>query len=337
MSHANQPHNQPFDSQQGFTLHLGALGKGKSCPPALRGPEHISVPFSATYYDLEDSGKSTPWVGNIDLESHYFQAYGDPLPATPGKGKGRAPEYPGYRVAPVGQLQLVIKTPTKAVKVFLVPYDLRQLPVGGRLLARERTYVSTATHSPLSSSSSPARSAETLRYAVQLQFVCLPSSPLDSRSTLPDAEPSLAYYVSKTVKVVFTSCPPESHEVVRVDRYDEIVPPSDGPISQIGHTLGFSPASSFSPSAHKAEEWQDIRRRWDKLHRPDSPGPEDRLAAPSTRRLERTEGFNPATERAVSPVPSRPASPIFTRRKVRRGSLEERELSDKLRGMTVGE
>ncbi|EIW73530.1 hypothetical protein TREMEDRAFT_56224, partial [Tremella mesenterica DSM 1558] len=53
---------QPHSPDGGFTLHIGSLGKGRSCPPDLRGPEHIKIPFSATYYDLEEKGRGTPWV-----------------------------------------------------------------------------------------------------------------------------------------------------------------------------------------------------------------------------------------------------------------------------------
>ena len=139
MSHAHAPHSIPSTSSSGFSLVLGGTGKGKSCSPELRCPNHETIPFQATYYDIEDAGRGatqTPWVGTVDLEQHYFSTYSSPqFPSSPSSssmqgpsGPVYPPEYPGYRIARVGQLQILIKTPTSAVRVFLVPYDLRRLP-----------------------------------------------------------------------------------------------------------------------------------------------------------------------------------------------------------------
>ena len=288
MSHAHAPHSVPSNSTSGFALHLGALGKGKSCLPELRCPQHLVVPFAATYYDLEDpSGHTgqrtgaaqTPWVGTVDLEKHYFDSYSsalsldDPSP----------PSYPGYRVAPLGQLQILIKTPTQAIKVFLVPYDLRTLPIRGRLLARERTYVQ-----------SPAGNGrESLRYAFQLQFTCLPAAesltrPIrdssttrrrkggmgsDSSTSSRCPTPTISYrqprpgksdlggkafYVSKSVKVVFTSSVSEGDEVIRTERTDEVVLPSEETEGTRGRVVGFSPGSM----GRRADDWELVRRKW---------------------------------------------------------------------------
>ncbi|CAD6567512.1 MAG: hypothetical protein TREMPRED_003683 [Tremellales sp. Tagirdzhanova-0007] len=287
MSHAHAPHSVPSDSTSGFTLHLGALGKGKSCLPELRCPPHLVVPFAATYYDLEDptgntgqrtGAAQTPWVGTVDLEKHYFDSYSNALSL----GQSPPPSYPGYRVAPLGQLQMLIKTPTQAIKVFLVPYDLRTLPIRGRSLAGERTYVQ----------SHAGNGRESLRYAFQLQFTCLaaaetPKRPgrdssttrrrkggmgSDSSSSSRCPTPTIngqplngtsdlggkAFYVSKSVKVVFTSSVSERDEVIRTERTDEIVLPSEEIEGTRGRVVGFSPGDV----GRRADDWDLVRRKW---------------------------------------------------------------------------
>jgi hypothetical protein len=108
--------------------------------------------------------------------------------------------FPGYRVPAKGQVQLVIKNPNMtAVKVFLVPYDLSDMPAGKKTFVRQKCHItpprssqqdecnSNEAHqdviSPLSSPKSPnTRTSsqsvrrETLRYAVHLQF-CAVAAP----------------------------------------------------------------------------------------------------------------------------------------------------------------
>lgn len=226
-----------------FELHIKAVGIGK-CDPETRAPKALTLPFTAQCYDLGD--KQSPWVGDVDVERYFFEAYArdglaEPsrhsspsprgsLPATSllEATEGSPPSYPGYRVPAVGQLQLLIKTPTQAVKAFIMPYDLRGVPVGGRLLARERTYVSRSSPSPSTSnagspapspSPSPQRPGESLRFAVQLQFVCT-KAPSANRKD---------YHISRSVKLVFGAGPgsPEYDGESRVERHDEIVAPTE--------------------------------------------------------------------------------------------------------------
>lgn len=61
--------SKPFD----FTAQIGVLGKGK-CKPSLRCPAHVSLPFSAVYYNYNASSQSagdgpSPYVGQVDLEN----------------------------------------------------------------------------------------------------------------------------------------------------------------------------------------------------------------------------------------------------------------------------
>lgn len=216
-----------------FELHMKAVGIGK-CDPEIRAPRALTLPFTAQCYDLGE--RQSPWVGDVDVERYFFDTYAaSELPTSsqppspdrysvspsPSPVKGstatplldaaeQPPAYPGYRVPPVGQLQLLIRTPTAAVKAFILPYDLTAVQVGGRLLARERTYVSRQ-----SSQASPAPRGESLRFAVQLQFVCT------------RAAKRRQYYVSRCIKLVFAAGPgsTDTEGELRVERHDEVVPP----------------------------------------------------------------------------------------------------------------
>lgn len=98
------------------------------------------------------------------------------------------PPFPGYEVGSKGLLQLIIKNQFNALKVFLIPYDLSSLVPGGRLLVRERGYQAVVRNaagvSPdLSTRMSPTTTMtknnshknrrEVLRFAVELQFICV--------------------------------------------------------------------------------------------------------------------------------------------------------------------
>ena len=383
MSHAHAPHSLPSTSASSFALHLGALGKGKSCTPELRCPRHLVVPFSATYYDLEDPSGSgtpgprkgaaqTPWVGNVDLERHYFDSYSGATEVD-----HEPPSYPGYRVAPLGQLQILIKTPTQAIKVFLIPYDLRNLPIGGRLLARERTYVQSLA----------GDGRESLRYAYQLQFVCIASAnssekkvrdssttrrskgasearsagssrcptPTPSQRSLPGLArlSGKAFYVSKSIKVVFASSQPEKEDVLRADRKDETVIPSEVVEGTRGRVIGFSPGST----GRKLDGWEIFRQKWVARKEMEEIGFVPLTVSPLTSptksisplpslsplpvlpSLPSRSPSGPSTPtRIASPQPSSvktPAPQRYQRQRLRRGSgsMEERELSEKLRAM----
>lgn len=227
-----------------FALRLRAIATKSGPGQGPRAPSPLVLPFAATYYDLVgedeplgDVPSHSPWVADVDLEAHYFEQYTSPTPGPTAAsssegGKTEPPAYPGYRIPMVGQLQLLIKTPTTAVHAFVVAYDLSSLAPGARLLARERTYVAASSPAP-SLTPSPssigksdkgekgkAEARESLRYAVQLQFTCVPDADASGKG------PALTYYLGRTLKLVFTSSPPESGSSVRIERADEVVPPS---------------------------------------------------------------------------------------------------------------
>jgi hypothetical protein len=299
MSHAHRPHSVP----SAFTLTIGSLGVGKACPPELRCPTHENIPFDAKYYELYDEHSSSPqagpshspWVGVVDVQQHYFASFGSPA-----KGKS-PPAYPGYRISARGQLQLIVKNSTQALKVFLIPYDLRALEPGGRLLVRERSYLADTGR-------------EVLRYAVELQFLCVEAQPTiatrvrdsstrrrmprpptpSSRPASPlPPSPSRAFYLARTIRVVFPSRRPESTDILRTERADEVVPTSKN-------------RRPSSPHASVVDEWRQIKADW--------------------------AGAELDRGRVLAPVPVRRDS---REGRSRRGSMEDREISERLRRMAM--
>ncbi|KAK4684236.1 hypothetical protein P7C73_g5953, partial [Tremellales sp. Uapishka_1] len=308
---------------------------------------HLVLPFSATYYDLEHPSSSSstptqsPWVGSINLEQHFHDSYALLLPPL-----GPPPPFPGYRIAPVGQLQLLIKTPTQAIKVFLLPYDLRNLPIGARMLVRERTYVRN-----------PANDNEALRFALQIQFVCVESarsstshrgsrkasttrrpkgvaSKPDSARTPSQASSlsSKSFYVSKHIKVVFASCAPEKHETVRVERTDEVVLPSEDTMQ------------SPDPS------WERIVQKWHARNYVETAAAiaenNDRgrgggeFKTPTTILSPLPAIFSPSSSHSRSSSPletahSRSRTPKTPSRRKAVASVDERELSERLLGLDL--
>ena len=345
MSHAHAPHSSSTE----FSIYIKAIGK--SCTPELRCPRPLDLGFAATYYDLEDTGgpSQTPWVGTVELEEWYHDQYSSDLAGT----EEEPPIHPGYRIAPVGQLQMIVKTPTNAIKAFLVPYDLRSIPIGGRLLARERTYIHNPEITPNPDSyGSPdkdikGKKRESLRYAYQLQFTCLPLDPSRRASSTTrqtsTSQENKAYYLSKSLRIVFTSTPPESDQETRTERTNEIVPASDIKLSGSGRrrsSVGMQPVRIL-------EDWNIVRQKW--LARRKL-GDQDESALEDDPDLSIEEEVLPpirSPSRTGTPIPQpfnlphvptakqAPPSPIFQRRPLRRTSAEERELSEKLRKMAL--
>lgn len=352
-----------------FGLQLRAMGRGTGCPAALRAPAPISLPLAATYYDLaggadEPAPKAaggaahSPWVADVDVEGWYFDHFGGAESSS-----SAPPAFPGYRVAAVGQLQILVRTATAAVKVFVIPYDLRELDDGARLLARERTYVSQPEAA--AASTTPPRTRECLRYAVQLQFACA-----------TDADGERGYYVARTIKLVFTASPAERDAAVRVERADEVVPaPARSPPTKKTHAQrsSFSRTSLGGANGRTKEDWALIRAKWlarapadavvrgftpepdtvrgftpEPTSRPSTPlaplaSPRSLLSAlaPAEEREVRSRSRSPSVGSATSPdspldgarARLRAASPVTHRR---RSVRVERELSERLRAMELG-
>ncbi|GAB5588935.1 hypothetical protein Unana1_03835 [Umbelopsis nana] len=164
-----------------FHAQIGVLGHGP-CKPSLRCPPHATLVFPSFFYELEDTDLPTPYVGTIDLEG--------------GLTDERFKRKPGhYRLPPKGQLQIVIKNPNKtAVKLFLVPYDLCDMPAGTKTFLRQKSF-------------GDEESRGTLRYAIHVQVCCSEKNHL---------------YLFKHIRVVFANR--ASNEKLRVVCEDPGVP-----------------------------------------------------------------------------------------------------------------
>lgn len=374
-----QSHSVQSTPQSGFSLHISAVGKGKACLPHLRSPAALDVPFSATYYDLPSSiegqggsgSTQTPWVGHVDLERRYFDEYS--LYDTPGAGPSRLPPmHPGLEVGAMGQLQILVKSTCAPVKVFIVPYDLRRVPAGGRLLIRERTVVEAKGDAK--------GKRDFLRYAIQLQLSVICDSSLtkvsNGRATIrarsvgrsPDSDAESetqrpSYFLSRSLKVIFAAQPPEAGETMRTERHDEVVLPS---------------SDRRDEQSAASRNWSMLRQKWiarqemqqavthdstqvatQSLVAPDllkpratreaSPPRFEKSPIPRRAVLPHIPLLEPIESADTSRVPSRSATPIQTvlgadlpmmtrdrsGRKRRQGSssIEDKELSEKLRAL----
>lgn len=174
-----------------FVAKIGVLGIGK-CKPTLRCPTHVTIPFPAYFYSVGDYDNPSPYVGQIDLET------------LAEKTRKKFP-YGGYRIPQQGQLQIVIKNPNKtAVKLFLVPYDLRDMEVGTKTFVRQKSYATGNAFLdellPMEEQNERNRDRESLRYLIHLHICC----PSRGR-----------YYLYRNIRVVFANRVPDGKEKLR--------------------------------------------------------------------------------------------------------------------------
>ncbi|KAJ9074861.1 hypothetical protein DSO57_1002292 [Entomophthora muscae] len=119
----------PSKPIEGFLAKIGIFSGGCST--------QFSIPFSANFYQHKSESFS-PYVGTVLLEPDFSSSFKIPL-----KGK----------------LQVVIINPNAtAVQFFLVPYDLRDMPLNSKTFLRHRIHVNRLGHSPI------------LRQAIHVQF-----------------------------------------------------------------------------------------------------------------------------------------------------------------------
>lgn len=181
-----------------FVAQIGVLGLGK-CKASLRCPTHVTIPFPAYFYSVGDYDSPSPYVGQIDIDTTLSAEKSKSSKIPPGVGGA-------YRIPQRGQLQIVIKNPNKtAVKLFLVPYDLKDMDAGTKTFIRQKSYsAGNALLSDLPASSTVAMKREkekdALRYLIHLHIVC----PSRGR-----------YYLHKSVRVVFANRVPDGKEKLR--------------------------------------------------------------------------------------------------------------------------
>lgn len=102
----------PLGIVDGFTAEVGASG--------VFCPTHLTLPVEVSFYSVSDDNAPSPYMGVITLES---------------LGKR------GYRVPPSGTIQVTLFNPNKTVvKMFVVIYDLRNMPANHQTFLRQRTF-----------------------------------------------------------------------------------------------------------------------------------------------------------------------------------------------------
>ncbi|THV63853.1 hypothetical protein D6D28_10346 [Aureobasidium pullulans] len=244
--------SKPLD----FVAQIGVLGKG-DCKPSLKCPPHVAIPFPAVFYSYASGTSTdpepSPYVGMLDLEntlkkpddpealaarrrrkhqehSHTISKHHDTSHTSHDdetsrqrrqhKMSRRINSLPGgsYRIPEIGQLQIIIKNPNKtAVKLFLVPYDLSDMPPGTKTFIRQRSYsAGPVVDMPLSSMRNygtdrpeaaiggldDPRDRPVLRYLIHLH-ICSPAKG--------------KYYLYKSVRVVFANRVPDGKEKLRTE------------------------------------------------------------------------------------------------------------------------
>ncbi|XP_033611272.1 uncharacterized protein LOC111874184 isoform X3 [Cryptotermes secundus] len=127
---------EPVSTVQGFTADLGA--SGCFCP------RHLVLPVTVFFYTLGDNDKvSTPYLGHINL------------------GKK------GYNVPRSGTIQVTLFNPLgTVVKMFVVMYDLADMPVNSQTFLRQRTLYMPANPN----GEQPDNAQKWLRYLIHLRF-----------------------------------------------------------------------------------------------------------------------------------------------------------------------
>ncbi|XP_015098212.1 atos homolog protein A isoform X2 [Vicugna pacos] len=135
----------PLGVVDGFTAEVGASG--------VFCPTHLTLPVEVSFYSVSDDNAPSPYMGVITLES---------------LGKR------GYRVPPSGTIQVTLFNPNKTVvKMFVVIYDLRDMPANHQTFLRQRTFsVPVKQEMKRSVNKENIRHTEErlLRYLIHLRF-----------------------------------------------------------------------------------------------------------------------------------------------------------------------
>ncbi|XP_071449863.1 atos homolog protein A isoform X2 [Hetaerina americana] len=132
---------EPVSTVQGFTAEIGASGP-TGCP------NHLFLPVTVFFYTLGDNDKvSTPYLSHINL--------------------GRK----GYCVPRSGTVQVTLFNPLgTVVKMFVVLYDLADMPPLSQTFLRQRTLYVPANSSKDFSTPGSTEAHKWLRYLIHLRF-----------------------------------------------------------------------------------------------------------------------------------------------------------------------
>ncbi|KPI43355.1 uncharacterized protein AB675_6693 [Cyphellophora attinorum] len=219
-----------------FVAKIGVSGRG-DCPPGLKCPSQVTVPFTAVFYHYPSNAGSrsisdespSPYVGTINLREHLK------TPVQPGSRKRRSlanemdattiqdpylADSPSsgraafqteksaiggaYRVPQQGQLQIILKNPENtAVKLFLVPYDLDDMSPDTKTFVRQRSFsTGPVVENVLSDKpiQDPLSSKHVLRYLIHLKFCCIGKGK---------------FYLYDSIRVVFANRVPDGKEQLK--------------------------------------------------------------------------------------------------------------------------
>jgi len=166
-----------------FIAQIGVLSLHPTTHARLRCPPHLTVPFPAVFYSVQDYDSPSPYVGTLDIPAA-IAAKRLSSPTSPLVSKPLPVE--GYRIPQRGQLQIIIKNPNKtAIKLFLIPYDLSDMPPRTKTFLRQKSYAD-----------------DILRYAVHIK-ICSPSRD--------------KYFIFGRIRVVFANRVPDGNERLRVE------------------------------------------------------------------------------------------------------------------------
>lgn len=101
----------PTGTVQGFTVEIGA--SGSFCP------KHCVLPVNAFFFTLSEDNAPSPYLGHVNLDSVSKR---------------------GYHVPKKGTIQVTLFNPNKSVvKMFVVMYDLSDMPPKCQTFLRQRT------------------------------------------------------------------------------------------------------------------------------------------------------------------------------------------------------
>ncbi|KAI9349297.1 hypothetical protein DFJ73DRAFT_625571, partial [Zopfochytrium polystomum] len=265
-------------------LFVAEIGDGSiPADDRLRCPAHVCLEFSAYFYDLQsDETPSTPYVGCIDVEglaglivskedaekekrkeARKLRKSGLKAATSHSEDEGEDVDTPevkfrkkwvgGYRIPTKGQLQIIIKNPSRtAVKVFLIPYDFRDMPAGTKTFLRQKVSLVCPTNQPSSKSQTDGTPMEGTRPGGRKSTSSTSPVPIPHpRSIPPRLQPSASthesshcsstvsrlrdaihlqfyctpkgrLYLTKSIRVVFSQRAPP-------DREDKLVVTCEGP------------------------------------------------------------------------------------------------------------
>ncbi|KAM5172827.1 atos homolog protein A [Mantella aurantiaca] len=134
---------EPLGIVEGFAADVGASG--------VFCPTHMTLPVKVSFYSVSDDNAPSPYMGYITLES---------------LGKR------GYRIPPSGTIQVTLFNPNKTVvKMFVVKYDLQDMPANHQTFLRQRTFSVPVNRDKGTNPENNIKTEErTLRYLIHLRF-----------------------------------------------------------------------------------------------------------------------------------------------------------------------